>query len=501
MAFSLCRHAAVLLGLACAGSGPASAQWMGYGNDPQHTALSTTGAQPLQQVLWQTPVDYHYGGQLAHYGSPLITGANTVLVPVRNDAFGWQVEARSGSTGNLLWTQTSDYTPPSNGWLVPYSPTLAPIGGSTRLYYAGSGGTVYYRDALDSPGAVAPTQLAFYGIDTYRGNRSLYDDNLRINTPITADRQGNVYFGYQSSVPGLGSGIARIAPGGVATYSAVGLPQMQSAPALSNDGSTLYMALNNGFLAAYDSTTLALKSQVAIAGLNTLSTAAPTIGPDNDVYFGTLAGFGFRGNLLHFSADLQTTKIPGSFGWDTTASIVPASMVPGYVSAAGSTYLLFTKYNSYGFNGGQDKIAILDPNVTQVDPLTGQIDMLEVMTQASPFGAEWCINSAVVDPITGAVYANNEDGSLYRWDLATNTLSQSLVLTGGALQPYTPTVIGPDGTVYAIGAGQLFAVAGVPEPPKALLAVAGALGLWWRCRPRGRARAMSGSAAPPRLCQ
>jgi len=58
----------------------------------------------------------------------------------------------------------------------------------------------------------------------------------------------------------------------------------------------------------------------------------------------------------------------------------------------------------------------------------------------------------------GAVLANSEDGNLYRWDLTTNSFPQKITLTSGIGEAYTPTVIGTDGTAFAINDAVLFAL-------------------------------------------
>jgi hypothetical protein len=113
---------------------------------------------------------------------------------------------------------------------------------------------------------------------------------------------------------------------------------------------------------------------------------------------------------------------------------------------------------------------VLDPNASMDDPVSGAAAhvMQEVLTILGPTLAptagypnavrEWCINTAAIDPVTKAAIVNSEDGTVYRWDFATNTFTQSKQLTSGRGEAYTPTVIGVDGTVYAINDAILFAI-------------------------------------------
>jgi hypothetical protein len=63
-----------------------------------------------------------------------------------------------------------------------------------------------------------------------------------------------------------------------------------------------------------------------------------------------------------------------------------------------------------------------------------------------------------VDPYTGSVLVASEDGHLYRWHVDSNTFTESLLVATELGQAYTPSLIGPDGQVYAIHNSTLYAV-------------------------------------------
>jgi hypothetical protein len=476
-------------------SGPA---WSSFSRDAQHTAASAVATLPLTRILWQTPVDlqpqYSGGGQylVTHYGSPVISSMNTVLVPVKVGAQGtFRFEARNGANGTLLWSANSDYVVPPHRWFPSFNLTLT---ADSRVYAPGSGGKLLYRDDVDSATGTVQTAV-FYGANVYEGARAELDAAVMISTPITVDADGNAFFGFYvgaANSAGLASGVARVSAGGAGTWQAastladdadIDRVAMNSAPALSADGTTLYVAVSDaqerGYLLALDAATLTRQARVSLidpgsgarARITGDATSSPAIGPDGDVYFGVLestqSANNSRGWMLHFDATLSQSKVPGAFGWDNTPSIVPASAVPQYTGT--STYLIATKYNNYagaGTGDGQNRMAVLDPATAHTDPISGVQTMLEVLTILGPTPdanhpggrREWCVNTGAFDPATRAMLINNEDGYLYRWDLPSNSLSERIRFNNGLGQSYTPTAVGPDGTVYAINNAVLFAV-------------------------------------------
>ncbi|MEO6710578.1 MAG: hypothetical protein ABI054_00630, partial [Planctomycetota bacterium] len=314
--------------------------------------------QPLNQIHWQTPVDLlpQYSGNLLliHYGSPLITRRNNVLVTVKTGTSGnFRVESRMGSSGALNWSQSTDYVLPSSSWTPPCGPTLTP---GNAVVIPAAGGTVLVRSSADLTTGTAARQ-AFFGIANYNAAPSTYNQFIKINTPLTCDTAGTCYFGFTASgttPAGLISGIARLDANGNGSWTSASTAAgdatmnrvlMNCSPALSNDGSVVYIAVKSsssgtGYLVGLNSSTLAPLYKVRCkdpksnnnAPMSDVGTACPSIAPDGDVFFGVNESPGgsnnSRGWMLHYSPDLTTTYTPGAFGWDDTASLFPSTAVP-----------------------------------------------------------------------------------------------------------------------------------------------------------------------------
>jgi Bacterial Ig-like domain (group 3)/Putative Ig domain len=582
----------------------AAATWGQLNGNAQHTGDSSVVAQPINQVLYSVPLDLEPWGA-EHYGSPVFTSGNTVIVPIKvtwsaqeQNSQNFYVEGLNSVTGQVLWTSVptgaitaasnsgpivitspnnglvtgdsvtiggvqgdtnangtftvtyinanqfsldgttgngayagggtwvsntgnASYIDPAYSWLPPFQPVYDAV--TNRVYFPGPGGTIDYISNPDTPGQPTIVQEAFFGNSSYLANESAYNSSIYINTGLTVDSSGNVYFGFTetgTNPSGISDGgVVRISPTGAATYtlaySAVGQtndgnwnPSLGSSLAISNDGSTVYVGVNdsgyslNGneydsYLVALNSTTLAPENSVQLldpssgygAGMIDVSTASPMVAPDGTVYQGIFGNpyNGSRGYLLHFSGDLSTEFTPGAFGWDDTPSIIPASMVPSYTGS--STYLILCKYNDYanadfggpntGYYGGNgvNEIAVLDPYASVPDPNNDPNPNIQVMATVEAFASpspdvpavnagdpdavrEWCTNGTAVDPATDSVFVNNEDGYTYEWNLGTDTITNAVEITTGVGVPYTPTAIAPNGEVFSDNGGTLFAEGG-----------------------------------------
>lgn len=498
--------------------------WPTYAGNTQHTAISGASAQPLQSILWSAPVDfmpqYSNSDLLTHYGSPLITRNNTVIVPQKTGATsGFQLAAFDGLTGTPKWTMTSDYVLPSHNWVPSCGASLVLF---SSVVMPGSGGKVLFRVNSETTTSTV-NNLLFYGTSEYTANKTWCDSNIQIVTPLTADARGAVFFGYKvvnsasapdTTLASLGTGgIAKVTVGNLGWWKSAGtsagdptmlVPQTNCAPGISNDGSKVYIAFHgssqfNSRLASFkanDLTPLAsvkLKDPKSNAGAATLDdgTSSPTVAPDGDVYFGIYPNTGafpyqnnYRGWLLRFSPDLVQRMIPnttppkavaGAFGWDDTVAIVPPQALPAGTTTSTSPYFVMTKYNNYGEaagsgNGdGQNKMAVLDPNNFSTERYSSLTCMNEVLTVLgvtpdSSFPSlvnpvrEWCVNTGCIDVVGQCAVVNSEDGKCYRWDFKTNSLSEVVTLTGGVGEAYTMTIIGPTGISYFINNATLFAV-------------------------------------------
>ncbi len=94
------------------------------------------------------------------------------------------------------------------------------LGADLSLAVPGAGGTVLLRSSPNMSKGLT-SRLAFVGQSNYLKNPAAFNSSIRISTPLTADDEGNIYFGYTSdgsALPGYPSGI----PSGLAKVSRKG---------------------------------------------------------------------------------------------------------------------------------------------------------------------------------------------------------------------------------------------------------------------------------------
>src|SRR5580692_8969012 len=142
---------AILFMAACAAMlttrSSAQGAWLTHSHDEQHTALSTVQSQPLNTIHWHVPVDLNppQGEIFIHYGSPLVTAANTVIVPVKTGTDSFRVEAHNGATGKLVWKLDTGYQAPEASFVPGMGPTIS----GSQLFIPDIAGRVLARGNPD----------------------------------------------------------------------------------------------------------------------------------------------------------------------------------------------------------------------------------------------------------------------------------------------------------------------------------------------------------------
>src|ERR1700675_5068306 len=133
--------------LSAANAAAQTGAWLTHSHDEQHTALSTVQSQPLSFIHWHTPVDLlpPRGEIFIHYGSPLVTAANTVIFPVKTGDNSFRVQAVNGATGKKVWQLNTGWQAPGASFVPGLGPTIS---GST-LYVPDIAGRVIARPNPD----------------------------------------------------------------------------------------------------------------------------------------------------------------------------------------------------------------------------------------------------------------------------------------------------------------------------------------------------------------
>src|SRR5678815_2604237 len=177
---------AIILALICGNAGPTvMGQASTFGGNAQHTGIFSAPAQNLNLIRWQADIDQNNTGGLVHYGSPVVTPANTVLFPVKTATDGFRVLGYNGNTGFPKYTLTGDYILPTHNWTPAYNLCLTSGAFGNRVYFAGAGGTIWHVDNIDSNSPGAFVREVFYtSLDIYVANQTAFNNSIFINTPI-----------------------------------------------------------------------------------------------------------------------------------------------------------------------------------------------------------------------------------------------------------------------------------------------------------------------------
>jgi hypothetical protein len=440
---ALCT-AALVFGFA----GSATAQWLQFAHDAAHNGADMgTVSQDLQAIRFSKLFDTAASGVgflLIHYDVPKVDADGNVYIALR-DRVGPNIVysvQKLDTSGSVLWTYPSDYHNISaGGWEGTFSFAL----GNGYLYVAGLYGIVHVISPDDGS---AQFDVVSYPIpDPIPAGLAT---GVVESGPEAIDGAGTLYYVVRSTFDGVPSHLAKVTPDGtVSTVNFADLtgqaesPGLNCGPAIAPDG-TIYVATVHSAFPISQYSLLAINPDLSlkwignlasdsahVAQVNNQSTSTPVVGPDGRVFYG-----GWNSNeqsdgyLYEFSPD-GTFLGEYPFGWDTTPVIYPDPMDPNH-------YFLGEKKNMY--TSRRFFWVWIDP-----DGMT-EVASWELMPSGTD---ELCVNAGVVDANLNTFFLG-ENGILYKVPFMSSTASSQISLGAPRNAAYTPTAMGPDGTIFAL---------------------------------------------------
>lgn len=472
--------------VAQAGSARAE-EWLQRYHDAQHTSFINSPVDPLGRVTFEyifdpTQVTVGLGDILVHYTDPKLRSNGDIYTPFR-DKVGNNItySVKKIHNGRLAWTFESDYVRfPSGAW----EPVFDFAINDTVVYVAGAYGCIWMLD--DATGMVIANACP-YSPPANQTGLAIY-----ITSPLTIDLNGNVYWTIRTGANPLNvrSEVVKLAPDGVTvnwadfatlTGDPAQIAAMNAAPAVSADGSTVYVASTlptqlDGHLLALDQDLnpiwdSSLRVDIPAgqpmgpcheARLNDSGTSSPIALPDGGAAIG---GWNFPNSPgcnaaecpvsegFYYSFDSRgTLRGCYPFGWDDTMGIITLN---------GTTYLV-GKHNHYTANPPRYEIVLLNAATMQ--------KVWSFFEPANPTN-EWCISAPTLFKTadaagneTGYVVGQSEGGPLFRVRLLSNPPEFTSVPVGTHQNAaYVPTV-SVGGTAYTQNHGRLVGVSRTPPP-------------------------------------
>jgi hypothetical protein len=208
-------------------STPLHAQWMQWGNDPQHTGAVAAAAQTPATIFanflydpFVTQETQLTGSLLVHYQVPLVDG-DDVFMEAKSGTYDfddWQVQtfniaALRWTNGALTqqWMTATDWKPAPRGGAF-FEPVFHAILANNSIYMPAAGGTILQVDR--NSGAVIRRINPFPTLDT----------TIYVTGPLSSDANGNVVYNtiqFDAAQPWTsdihGAWLVRVTPAGVTT--------------------------------------------------------------------------------------------------------------------------------------------------------------------------------------------------------------------------------------------------------------------------------------------